>query len=161
MPLIWLPELAKLVPVASPWFSAGPAVAATACDPPPPLPPVCVVSVLAARLAAAAMVMLPLVPLTVLVAPLMLGLQPPPYPLEPSEFATTGVAKATTRIAIVRRTERVKPVASSVLSLLTNPRVVAAKLTEPKHPELISCHRQDFFLLNEVGRLLPERLRKM
>src|SRR5882672_5378616 len=98
MPLIWSPELAKLVLVASPRLSAGPAVAATVGDPPPPLPPVCVVSVLAARLAAAAMVMLPLVP--VLVAALMLGLQPPPYPLEPSEFATTGVAKATTRIAI-------------------------------------------------------------
>jgi len=65
------------------------------------LAPVCVVPVVAARLAAAATVILPLVPLTVLLAPLMLGLQPPP----PELFgpATTGVARATRKIAIVRR----------------------------------------------------------
>src|SRR5437867_6443730 len=67
----------------------------------PPLAPVCAVPVVAARLAAAATVILPLVPLTVLLAPLILGLQPPPP--EPFGPATTGVAKATTKIAIVRR----------------------------------------------------------
>src|SRR6266700_3595956 len=67
----------------------------------PPLAPVCAVPVVAARLAAAATVILPLVPLTVLLAPLILGLQPPPP--EPLDPATTGVANATRKIAIVRR----------------------------------------------------------
>jgi len=63
------------------------------------LAPVCCVGPEFAKLAAAATVMAPLVPLTVLLAPAMDGLQPP----ELWACATTGVAKATTKIAIVRR----------------------------------------------------------
>jgi len=59
--------------------------------------------VVAARLAAAATVIVPLVPLTVLLAPLMFGLQPPPPEPLPFSPATTGVAKATRKIAMVRR----------------------------------------------------------
>jgi len=58
--------------------------------------------VVAARLAAAATVIVPLVPVIVLLAPWMFGLQPPPPELLPFS-ATTGVAKATRKIAIVRR----------------------------------------------------------
>ncbi len=57
--------------------------------------PVCCVGPEFAKLAAAATVMAPLVPLTVLLAPAMDGLQPP----ELWACATTGVAKATTKIA--------------------------------------------------------------
>jgi len=48
-------------------------------------------------LAAAATVMAPLGPLTVLLAPLMFGLQPPAAP------AAIGIAMATTKSAIVKR----------------------------------------------------------